>query len=224
MSRAGAFLVPAGVKGSQTGLDGLEQVSEDAALVASLAVSHVFGSRHMINQHHAAQQAALQHNLQHMIIQQNNRRMANMLLSRPALAEVVHELVQSPPTEDELRLLAQVQELEPEQIENRLRDTRLWQLLAVLGRNDVRVLAYLTLLLMIFQTYLMMHPPQAGPPAPQVTVNVTVDADSCVPVRVRAACVLGSRRVRIGGMASRILGKLVSSGVCVLLKINLANF
>lgn len=84
-------------------LDGLEQVSEDAALVASLAVSHVFGSRHVINQHHAAQQAALQHNQQHMIIQQNNRRMANMLLSRPALAEVVHELVQSPPTEDELR-------------------------------------------------------------------------------------------------------------------------
>ena len=136
------------------------------------------------------------------VVQQNNRRMMmNLMLSRAALAEVVQELVQAPPTEDELRLLTQVaeeaqeQELELGQIENRLRDTRLWQLLAVLARNDVRVLAYLTLLIMIFQTYLMVRPPpQATPHAPQITVNVTVDADE---------------------IAEKVAKRLEDDGICV---------
>jgi hypothetical protein len=112
-------------------------------------------------------------------LQNNRRMMSNLLLARTAITQVVQELVQSPPTEDELRLLAQVAEeacerdLSPTEIESRLRHTRLWRLLVFLANNDVRIIAYLTLLLMIYQTYLMQNPePQ---PPPQVTVNVTVD-------------------------------------------------
>jgi hypothetical protein len=103
---------------------------------------------------------------------------------RSVLADVVEELAKAPPTIEELDLLREVareadeHDLAPEQIEERLKDTRLWRLLRVLARNDVRVIAYVTILLMIYQTYLMIRPPDAKPapppPAPQVTVVVSV--------------------------------------------------
>jgi hypothetical protein len=95
---------------------------------------------------------------------------------------VVHELAVAQPTAAELELLqdtardAEEHDLEPEQIEKRLRETRLWHLLKVLAKNDQRMVLYLTLLIMIYQTWVMVHPPEAAPPpAPHVTVNVTVD-------------------------------------------------
>jgi hypothetical protein len=44
-----------------------------------------------------------------------------------------------------------------------------------LAKNDVRILTYLMLLLMIYQTILMREPAEERPA--QVTLNVTVDAD-----------------------------------------------
>jgi hypothetical protein len=90
------------------------------------------------------------------------------------------------PTDDELRLLTEValeaeeQSLPPEQIEARLRDTRLWQLLVVLAKNDVRILAYVMALLMIIQVVNDLRSKPEPLPAPQVTVNVTVPTDEIV--------------------------------------------
>jgi hypothetical protein len=83
---------------------------------------------------------------------------------------VVHELAVAQPTAAELELLqdtardAEEHDLEPEQIEKRLRETRLWHLLKVLAKNDQRMVLYLTLLIMIYQTWVMVHPPEAAPP------------------------------------------------------------
>jgi hypothetical protein len=115
---------------------------------------------------------------------QNRRRGSTQVLSpasivslRPALVQVVKELVQEPPTDDELQLLTEVasraEELEPEQIEVKLSGTRLWELLKVLARNDVRILNYIMVLLMIYDIFFRPQPTPPAPPPPQVTVNVT---------------------------------------------------
>jgi len=105
------------------------------------------------------------------------------------LAQVIEELIESPPTADELRLLtevaqdAQEQNLEPEQIAARLQDTRLWHLIGVLAQNDVRILNYIMVLLMIYEIFFKPQPtppPPPPPPAPQVTVQVAVPTDEIV--------------------------------------------
>jgi hypothetical protein len=71
---------------------------------------------------------------------------------RAAIAQVVEELVQAPLTDHELNLLIEVShEDQPQQIEARLKDTRLWRLLQDLRQNDVRILTYIMALLMIVQ-------------------------------------------------------------------------
>jgi hypothetical protein len=121
---------------------------------------------------------------------------------RAVLAQVVDELVENPVTDDELRVLAEVareaqeQNLEPEQIEARIRDTRFWQLLRLLANNDVRILTYLMALLMIIQVVNDLASRPQPVPAPQVTVNngVTVDADE---------------------LAEKVAKQLKDQGICV---------
>ncbi|WP_249997654.1 hypothetical protein [Actinoplanes sp. M2I2] len=98
---------------------------------------------------------------------------------------MVEELTQAPLTEHELALLIEVsQEGQPEQIEARLKDTRLWHLLQVLRQNDVRILTYVMALLMIVQLISDRNPPKQEPsspqPTPQVTVIVEVPTDEIV--------------------------------------------
>jgi hypothetical protein len=96
---------------------------------------------------------------------------------RPALTEVVGELLRRPPTADELRILTEdlAQDTQQaEQIEARLEGTRLAELLRVMERHNVSIPDCIFILLMIVQIYISLHPPQpTPPPAPQVTVNVT---------------------------------------------------
>jgi len=104
---------------------------------------------------------------------------------RAAIAQVVEELLQAPLTNDELNLLIEVShEDQPEQIEARLRDTRLWRLLQDLRQNDVRILTYVMALLMIVQLISDRNPPKQEPalppPTPQVTVIVEVPTDEIV--------------------------------------------
>jgi hypothetical protein len=100
-----------------------------------------------------------------------------------ALAQVVEELVQNPPTDDELRVLTDIgtatDTLIIEKIEAQLEGTRILELLRILvAKTNITVSDCVVILLMIYQTYVMLHPPQPEPPpAPQVTVNVTVDSD-----------------------------------------------
>lgn len=102
-------------------------------------------------------------------------------LHRDALAEVVEELVQDPPTYEELRLLLDVtqQDKPDEQVLATLKETRLWQLLQKLARNDEKILLYLSVLLMIISLISDRNPPEEKPaptpPAPQVTVVVPTD-------------------------------------------------
>jgi hypothetical protein len=98
---------------------------------------------------------------------------------------VVDELKTTPPTIEELTLLteiaseAQQQNLRPEQIEARLGDTRLWQLLATLAKNDVRILNYLMVLLMIYEIFFKAQPaPAPAPPAPTPSITVNVPTPS----------------------------------------------
>ena len=77
---------------------------------------------------------------------------------------MVAELVQAPLTNDELTLLIEAsREDQPEQIETRLRDTRLWRLLQELRQNDVRILIYVMTLLMIVQLVSDRNPPKPEP-------------------------------------------------------------
>ena len=105
-----------------------------------------------------------------------------------ALAQVVEELVQAPLTDEEMRLLTEVASatdvLEVERIGAELQGTRIWEMLRILANNDVRILTYVMVLLMIIQLYSDRHSPQTTspppPPAPQVTVTVTVPVDEIV--------------------------------------------
>jgi hypothetical protein len=104
---------------------------------------------------------------------------------RAAIAQVVEELMQAPLSDHELTMLIEVSRVDqPEQIEARLKDTRLWRLLQALRQNDVRILTYVMALLMIVQLISDRNPPKqqpaSPPPAPQVTVIVEVPTDEIV--------------------------------------------
>ena len=66
-----------------------------------------------------------------------------------------------------------------ENVEAQLEGTRILALLRILvAKTNITVSDCIVILLMIYQTYVVLHPPQPEPPpAPQVTVNVTVDSD-----------------------------------------------
>jgi hypothetical protein len=66
-----------------------------------------------------------------------------------------------------------------EKVEAQLEGTRILELLRILvAKTNITISDCIVILLMIYQTYLMLHPPQPAPtPAPEVTVNVTVDTD-----------------------------------------------
>jgi hypothetical protein len=173
-------------------------------LIASLAVTHVFSPPFGVSQMFAAHQAS-QWNRQQTIdtIQAAMQRQRLMLPPHPVMAQLVQEAMQAPPTEDEIRVLAEVieeaqeQNLAPEQIKTRLRDLapRIWQLLKVIAKNDVRIATDLMLLFVIFDHLVGFFPAQPPTqPAPQVTVNVTVDADE---------------------IAERVAKRLKDEGVCV---------
>jgi hypothetical protein len=72
---------------------------------------------------------------------------------------------------------AEEQGLEPEEIEARLRETRLWKLLQLLKQERNFVVAVLAVLIQIYDAFLR---PQPASTAPQVTVNVTVQTDQIV--------------------------------------------
>ncbi len=134
---------------------------------------------HIVAPQMAPQNAAFIQIQNAYIIQQNMMRRRQVFVPPPAaVAQVVKELVQAPPTADEVQLLTDVardveeQNLEPEQIKARLQDTRLWQMLVVLAKND-QLSNYLLLLAAIVTIWLQLNPPQ--PPPPQVTVNLTVE-------------------------------------------------
>lgn len=108
----------------------------------------------------------------------NGRAQRSRIITPPpaAIAQVVDELVQAPLTDHELTLLIKVsQNDQPEQIEARLRDTRLWRLIQALRQNDVRILTYVMTLLMIVQIISDRNPPKqepaSPPPAPRVTAS-----------------------------------------------------
>lgn len=99
------------------------------------------------------------------------------------IAQVVEELATAPPTAEELRVLTDMgtatDTLVVEKIEAQLDGTRLLELVRTLAaKSNISVSDCIVILLMIYQTYLMLHPKQppapTPPPAPQVTVNVTV--------------------------------------------------
>jgi hypothetical protein len=114
------------------------------------------------------------------IVQQNMMRRRKVFVPPPAaVAKVVKELIQAPPTADEVQLLTEVardaeeHNLAPEQIRARLQETRLWPFVQLLARNEKRIFNSLMLLAVILTVYLMINPPPAEPP--QVTVNVNVE-------------------------------------------------
>jgi hypothetical protein len=78
-----------------------------------------------------------------------------MMPPHPVLAQLAWEVLTTRPTDEELHLLlevveeAQVQNLEPAEIETRVRGTRIWHWLMVIAKNDVRSATDLMLLLMI---------------------------------------------------------------------------
>jgi hypothetical protein len=105
--------------------------------------------------------------------------------------EVVEELVQAPPTDEELRVLTDMSALAETfvetKVEAQLAGTRLLELLRMLrAKSNISILDAIMILIMIYQTYLMLHPQQpAPPPPPEIKVNVivptpTVDKDEIV--------------------------------------------
>jgi hypothetical protein len=156
---------------------------------------------------YAAHQAS-QWNQQRSIetIQAAMRRQALILPPSPVMAQVVRELVRTPLTEDEMRLVAETalkaeeQDLTPEEVEAHLSGTRILDWLKVLANETLKVLAnnerkvlankerivlYVTVFsffLVLYQTYVMqyqtylMQHPEPQP-TPQVTANVPVDAE-----------------------------------------------
>jgi hypothetical protein len=77
--------------------------------------------------------------------------------------------MQAPLTDRELAMLIEIEVSrvdQPEQIEARLKDTRLWRLLQALRQNDVRILTYVMALLMIVQLISDRNPPKQEPASP----------------------------------------------------------
>lgn len=68
-----------------------------------------------------------------------------MMPPHPVLAPLAWQVLTTPPTDEEIHLLtevveeAQKQNLEPAEIETRLRATRIWHRLKVMAKNDVRI-------------------------------------------------------------------------------------
>jgi hypothetical protein len=130
----------------------------------------------------AAHQAAFIQLQNDHIIQQNmmRRRLASVP-AHAAVAQVAEELVRTPPTDEELRVLTDLgtvtEALVVRKIEAQLEGTRILELLRMLvAKTNITIGDCIVILIMIYQTYLMLNPPQPAPqPAPQVTVNVTVD-------------------------------------------------
>jgi len=120
---------------------------------------------------------------QHAVVRPQTIRTRIIMPPHAALAHVVEELVQNPLTDDELRVLSDMgtatDTLVVEKVEAQLEGTRILALLRMLvAKTNITVSDCVVILLMIYQTYVMLHPPQPEPPpAPQVTVNVTVDSD-----------------------------------------------
>lgn len=103
-------------------------------------MSHL-SNRGGVTRNFAAQQAAMRHHYR-AVIQTNRMMQQNLLLSRSAVTEVVQGLAEKPPTTEELQLLAEIasdveeHDLDAEEVRARLGDTRLWQLLQVLARQE----------------------------------------------------------------------------------------
>lgn len=142
-------------------------------------MSHL-SNRGGVTRNFAAQQAAMRHHYR-AVIQTNRMMQQNLLLSRSAVTEVVQGLAEKPPTTEELQLLAEIasdveeHDLDAEEVRARLGDTRLWQLLQVLAKNDQRVVQYLMLLVAIATLVVALRPSQPEPP--KVTVIVRTDVD-----------------------------------------------
>lgn len=101
------------------------------------------------------------------------------------LTQVVKDLLLSPPTHDEMRLLTEIgtgaDTLVAEEVEAQLEGTRLLELLRLLARNDTRILAYLAVLLAIMTFVVEVKAAHSSPsPAPNVTVKIDVDTDEIV--------------------------------------------
>jgi hypothetical protein len=85
------------------------------------------------------------------MIQGNMQRRRLMMPPHPVLAQLAWEVLTTPPTDEEIHLLtevveeAQEQNLEPAEIETRLRGTRIWHWLKVIAKNDVRIATELML-------------------------------------------------------------------------------
>jgi hypothetical protein len=97
-----------------------------------------------------------------------------------ALVQVVEELVQAPPTDEELRVLtdmsAAAETFVDTKVEAQLAGTRLLEQLRTLAaKTNISIADSIVILLMVYQTFLMLHPKQPPPPpSPKITVNVTV--------------------------------------------------
>lgn len=144
-------------------------------LVTSIAVSHIVGPDNRVT---VANQAA-----QGAVVRPQTISTRIIMPPHAALAQVVEELVQNPPTDDELRVLTDIgtatDTLVIEKVEALLEGTRILEFLRILvAKTNITVSDCIVILLMIYQTYVMLHPPQpAPPPTPQVTVNVMVDTN-----------------------------------------------
>jgi hypothetical protein len=97
-----------------------------------------------------------------------------------ALVQVVEELVQAPPTDEELRVLtdmsAAAETFVDTKVEAQLAGTRLLEQLRTLAaKTNISISDCIMILLTVYQTFLMLHPMQPPPPPPpQITVKVTV--------------------------------------------------
>ena len=94
------------------------------------------------------------------------------------LAQVVEELIESPPTDEELQVLTDMGTATETlvEVEAQLEGTRILELLRTLAaKTNISIADCIVILLMIYQTYLMLRPQQpAPPPPPQVNVTVNV--------------------------------------------------
>jgi hypothetical protein len=134
-----------------------------------------------VGQQAAAHEASLMRLHSDYIVQQNmmNRQLMSMP-ARAALAQVVEELVKSPPTDEELRTLTDMgvasEALVVKKVQAQVTGSRIVHFIQMLmAKSNLSVADCIMILLMLYQIYLMENPPQPPPPpTPEVTVNVTV--------------------------------------------------
>jgi hypothetical protein len=106
----------------------------------------------------------------------------NLLLSQSAVTQVVRSLAEEPLTPGEVELLAdlasdvQKHDLGPDEIRDRLQETRFSQLLQLLDKNEERINRTLMLLITIAMLVLMLRPVQTEQPDVIVIIN-NVDVD-----------------------------------------------